>query len=77
MLHVFTNKNCQPCRLAKKQLENNLIDFEEWDVNESEGKAKAKEMNVNGGLPYFVYGERRYAGWIGSINALTEYLEMS
>jgi glutaredoxin len=77
MLKVFTDRACQPCKLAKKQLEDRLIDFEEFDVAEKEGLSKAKEMGVDGGLPYFVYGDRRFAGWIGSVDALIEYLEMS
>ena len=75
MLKVFTDKSCQPCRLAKKQLEDRLIDFEEFDVNEKEGRVKADELGI-GGLPYFIYGDKRFAGWIGNIDALIEYMEM-
>ena len=76
MLTVFTDKKCQPCKLAKKQLDDQLIDYEEFDVSEAEGMEKAKEYKIDGGLPYFIYGNKRFAGWIGSIDALTEYLEM-
>ena len=75
MLKVFTDKACQPCRLAKKQLEDRLIDFEEFDVNEKDGRMKADEFGI-GGLPYFIYGDKRFAGWIGNIDALIEYMGM-
>ena len=77
ILKVFTDKGCQPCKLAKRQLEDRLIDFEEWDVSENEGNNKAIECGVDGGLPYFIYGERRFAGWIGNVDALIEYLGMA
>jgi len=75
MLKVFTSKTCQPCKLAKRQLEDRLIDFEEFDVNEKEGKKIATEFGI-GGLPFFIYGDERFAGWIGNIDALIERLGM-
>jgi glutaredoxin len=58
---VYSGGWCQGCKVVKKVLEQNYIEFTEVDIDTEEGMLKAKELGIRN-IPVTFVGEERFIG---------------